>query len=136
MILIDALFINKGGGAVLLQYLIDTILVYPQKDKFFFLLDPRFDKPVSLQDNYAVVPNKMSERIKFYKEHKSEFSKVYPPPIGGVSFSMCMLVCVACASVYYVRLCVFCFVTIIGLKTKIYKNVFFAIPEIPGSETI
>ena len=86
MILIDALFINKGGGAVLLQYLIDTILVYPQKDKFFFLLDPRFDKPVSLQDNYAVVPNKMSERIKFYKEHKSEFSKVFcfantPPPV-------------------------------------------------------
>jgi glycosyltransferase involved in cell wall biosynthesis len=86
MILIDALFINKGGGAVLLQYLIETILSYRQKDNFFFLLDPRFDKPDSLNKNYAVINNKMSDRIKFYKEHKQNYTKVLcfantPPPI-------------------------------------------------------
>jgi hypothetical protein len=37
MILIDALFINKDGGAVLLQYLIEKILAHPQKDNFFSL---------------------------------------------------------------------------------------------------
>ena len=86
MIFIDALFINKGGGAVLLQYLIENILAHPRKVEFFFLLDPRFDKPSALTDNYAVIPNKMSARIKFYKEHKSEFIKVFcfantPPPV-------------------------------------------------------
>lgn len=86
MIFVDALFINKGGGAVLLQYLIEKILSQPRKEQFFFLLDPRFDKPSVLVDNYAVIPNKMSERIRFYKEHKSKFTKVFcfantPPPV-------------------------------------------------------
>ena len=36
MVLIDALFINKGGGAVLLQYLIEIILAHPKKNNFFF----------------------------------------------------------------------------------------------------
>jgi glycosyltransferase involved in cell wall biosynthesis len=86
MILIDALFINKGGGAVLLQYLIETILSRPDKDKFFFLLDPRFDIPAGLTKNFTVIPNKMSERVKFYKQHKSDYSKVFcfantPPPV-------------------------------------------------------
>jgi glycosyltransferase involved in cell wall biosynthesis len=86
MVLIDALFINKGGGAVLLQYLIETILKHPKKDDFFFLLDPRFDKPDALQNNFTVIPNKISDRVKFYKQHKNDYSKVFcfantPPPI-------------------------------------------------------
>ena len=86
MILIDALFINKGGGAVLLQYLIEKILANPEKDKFFFLLDPRFERPAALHNNYLVIPNKMSERIKFYKQHKDTYTKVFcfaniPPPL-------------------------------------------------------
>jgi len=86
MILIDALYINKGGGAVLLRYLIGKILVHPQKDEFFFLLDPRFDKPTELNANYVVIENKLSERIKFYKRTKKDYSKVFcfantPPPI-------------------------------------------------------
>jgi glycosyltransferase involved in cell wall biosynthesis len=86
MILIDALFINKGGGAVLLQYLIETILAHSEKDQFFFLLDPRFEKPQGLTDNYTVIPNKISERIKFYKQHKNDYSCVFcfantPPPV-------------------------------------------------------
>ena len=64
----------------------DAVLANTQKDKFFFLLDPRFDKPSALRENYTVIPNKMSERIKFYKEHKSKFAKVFcfantPPPV-------------------------------------------------------
>jgi len=86
MILIDALFINKGGGATLLEYLIQTILAHPKKDNFFFLLDPRFAKPAELTANYVVIPNKISERIKFYKQHKNDYSCVFcfantPPPV-------------------------------------------------------
>src|SRR5580698_295974 len=86
MVLIDALFINKGGGAVLLQYLIEKILAHPQKDDFFFVLDPRFQKPDALTKNYTVINNKISARIAFYKQNKERFSKVLcfantPPPI-------------------------------------------------------
>lgn len=86
MVLIDALFINKGGGAVLLQYLIEHILCHPQKDNFFFLLDPRFEKPDALTGNYAVVNNKMKDRAKFYKQNKGKYTKVFcfantPPPL-------------------------------------------------------
>ncbi len=86
MILIDALFINKGGGAVLLQYLIEKILAHPRKDDFFFLLDPRFDKPKGLNSNFVVIPNKLKDRIEFYKKHKNNYTKVFcfantPPPV-------------------------------------------------------
>ncbi len=86
MILIDALYINKGGGAVLLQYLIEKILEHPEKDKFFFLLDPRFDKPAGLDKNYIVLPNSMKVRKKFYKETKDNYTTVFcfantPPPL-------------------------------------------------------
>ncbi len=86
MILIDALFINKGGGAVLLQYLIEKILAHPRGKDFFFLLDPRFDKPAQLTGNFTVIPNKLRDRINFYKQHKQEYTKVFcfantPPPV-------------------------------------------------------
>ncbi|GAA4468977.1 glycosyltransferase [Nemorincola caseinilytica] len=86
MILIDAVFINKGGGAVLLQYLIDTMLAGPHKDKFFFLLDPRFERPAALTANYEVIPNKISERIKYYKQNKGKYQTLFcfantPPPV-------------------------------------------------------
>ena len=86
MILIDALYINKGGGAVLLQYLMEKILAPPAKDQFFFLLDPRFDKLAVLDKNYAVVQNSMKARKKFYKETQSNYTKVFcfantPPPV-------------------------------------------------------
>ena len=86
MILIDALFINKGGGAVLLQYLIEKIQEHPQRDQFFFLLDPRFEKPDALDKNFEIIPNKMSDRLKFYKRTSKNYSKVFcfantPPPV-------------------------------------------------------
>lgn len=86
MILIDALFINKGGGAVLLQYLIEKILAHPAREKFFFLLDPRFDKPAALGSNYTVINNSIKDRIQFYKQHKDKYTAVFcfantPPPV-------------------------------------------------------
>ncbi len=86
MVLVDALFINKGGGAVLLQYLIERILAHPNKDNFFFLLDPRFDKPEILNKNYVVINNSINDRIKFYKLNRNNYSKVFcfantPPPV-------------------------------------------------------
>jgi glycosyltransferase involved in cell wall biosynthesis len=86
MVLIDALYINKGGGAVLLQYLIEQILASDNSSNFFFLLDPRFDKPKNLTANYTVIPNKQSERKKFYKLNIHGYSKVLcfantPPPL-------------------------------------------------------
>lgn len=86
MVLIDALYINKGGGAVLLQYLIEKILASANGHNFFFLLDPRFDKPASLTTNYTVIPNKLSERKNFYNANKNNYTKVLcfantPPPL-------------------------------------------------------
>ena len=87
MILIDSLYINKGGGAVLLQYLIEKILAHPKRDQFFFLLDPRFEKPAALDKNFVVINNKMSERIRFYKANRKSYTKVFcfantPPPVN------------------------------------------------------
>ncbi|NCX95971.1 MAG: glycosyltransferase [Chitinophagia bacterium] len=86
MILIDGLYINKGGGAVLLQYLIDCIMERQDAGNFFFLLDPRFQIPQSLKSNYTVIPNSMKARLAFYKLHKHAYSSVFcfantPPPI-------------------------------------------------------
>ncbi len=86
MVLIDALFINKGGGAVLLQYLIERILAHPRRDNFFFLLDPRFERPAILDKNYVVINNSINDRIKFYKLNKANYTKVFcfantPPPV-------------------------------------------------------
>jgi len=86
MVLIDALFINKGGGAVLLRYLIEKILAHPKRNQFFFLLDPRFDKPVALDTNYVVINNSISDRIRYYKQNKDNYAKVFcfantPPPV-------------------------------------------------------
>jgi glycosyltransferase involved in cell wall biosynthesis len=86
VILIDALHINKGGGAVLLRYLIERVLAHPEAKQFFFLLDPRFEKPSQLSSQYVVIPNKQRERKKFFAAHWHEYSKVFcfantPPPI-------------------------------------------------------
>ncbi len=88
MTLIDAMFINKGGGAVLLDYLIEHILAHTQSKEFYFLLDPRYKIPTGLgQEAYTIIPNKIKERIKYYKQNRGRFSKVFcfantPPPIN------------------------------------------------------
>lgn len=86
MTLIDGLFVNKGGGAVLFTYLLENLMQRPDKDKFHFLLDPRFEIPASLKNNYTIVPNKTAERKRFYKLHTHHYTKVLcfantPPPV-------------------------------------------------------
>jgi glycosyltransferase involved in cell wall biosynthesis len=86
LVLIDALFINKGGGAVLLDYLIEQLLANGKRDDFFFLLDPRYKIPALLEKNYTVISNSVKDRLRFYKANKSKFTKVFcfantPPPV-------------------------------------------------------
>ena len=86
MILVDALYINKGGGAVLLQYLIEEILKHPAADKFFFLLDGRFAKPDALRERFDVIPASQMKRRKFYRRKRAEIERVFcfantPPPV-------------------------------------------------------
>lgn len=87
MILLDAVFINDGGGLVLLKYLVEEL--HKRKLKVCYLFDARvkedFLKNGDL-DNVFFIQNSMIERRKFYKAHLHDFSQVLcfgnvPPPI-------------------------------------------------------
>jgi glycosyltransferase involved in cell wall biosynthesis len=87
MLLIDSVYINDGGGAILLKYLIDTL--EKSNLKVFYLLDNRSSTDFSYLHNSKVqfLSNSNIERIKFYKENGSKFSKVLcfgnvPPPVS------------------------------------------------------
>jgi glycosyltransferase involved in cell wall biosynthesis len=75
MILIDALYINMGGGKVLLDYLIES---FDQSDlNIHFLLDQRVHG-----NHYPIKNNKVTylksgvkERNRFYSIHKDSFEK-------------------------------------------------------------
>lgn len=86
MILLDALYINNGGGKVLLNYLINQLL--DSDLEIFFLLDDRCDIKFNSDQKHKVVYEKASilNRYKFYKRNKNSFSKILcfaniPPPI-------------------------------------------------------
>lgn len=77
MILIDALYINDGGGKVLLEYLIDELKI--TKKEVFYLLDKRME-----QDHLKLLIGKqvmfetasLSKRKRFYVENKDKFSTI------------------------------------------------------------
>lgn len=86
MILLDALYVNNGGGLVLLKYLIDF---FEKKSiDVFYLLDLRVensfnDIPVNRKE---FISNSILERHFFYKKNKNKFNKVFcfgnlPPTI-------------------------------------------------------
>ena len=89
MILIDAVYINKSGGKVLLEYLIDYIIKNNKQKRYFFLLDER------IQIDFMFIPSTIefsfikageSNRKVFYKEKLFLFHSVFcfanvPPPI-------------------------------------------------------
>jgi len=87
MVLIDAIYINNGGGKVLLDY-----LVYKLEGtdlKIFYLFDDRIEKQYNIKDsNVSLYQNSsLKLRYRFYKENSFKFSKVLvlgniPPPIG------------------------------------------------------
>lgn len=85
MILIDSVYINNGGGLILLRYLVDCL---KDRQDVFYLFDNRvsniFEK--SSIKNKKFISNSVLERHLFYKENKEKFDKVFcfgnlPPTI-------------------------------------------------------
>lgn len=87
MILIDSVFINNGGGLVLLKYLVDEF--QRRNLKVCYLFDSRLKENFLKKndfDNTFFVKNTMNDRSKFYRAHLNDFSHVLcfgnvPPPI-------------------------------------------------------
>ena len=77
MILVDALYINSGGGKVLLDYLIQEL--EKTDKKIYYLLDNRIkDNIQQIKDTNKVLylPASFNKRHLFYKENKNLFSTV------------------------------------------------------------
>lgn len=77
MILVDALYINDGGGKILLDYLI----VHLNKSKLdvFFLLDARITRkhPEIAACNVQYLKGSFIKRQLFYRKNKQRFTKVF-----------------------------------------------------------
>lgn len=86
MILIDAIFINNGGGKVLLDYLVVTL---EKTDlEVFYLFDDRIKKTYSIKEKNQTLYQNSSLKLRrnFYKKYKLNFSTVLvlgniPPPL-------------------------------------------------------
>lgn len=75
MILIDAVFINNGGGKVLLDYLVSNLTTH--NFNFVLLLDKRLE-PYPFASGYEThYAGNLSERSKFYSIHQYKFKKVF-----------------------------------------------------------
>jgi glycosyltransferase involved in cell wall biosynthesis len=89
MLLIDALYINKSGGKILLEYLIDYVVEKKLLNDVFFLFDDRFkSENVKMLNQQEIKFLKSGEknRFLFYKKYANEFSSFIcfaniPPPI-------------------------------------------------------
>ena len=87
MLLIDTIYINTGGGKILLDYLIEEL--EKTDEQIFYLLDKRIEKEkyiVKSSNTILYLNSGFFDRINFYKENKNRFSKVFcfgniPPPI-------------------------------------------------------
>ena len=73
MLLIDAIYINTGGGKILLDYLIEEL---EKTDKqIFYLLDKRIEKEKYVVKSTNVILYLKSgffDRINFYKKNKKK----------------------------------------------------------------
>ena len=85
MILIDAIYINQGGGKVLLDLLIDELI--SKKINVHFLFDERVKHDyVFLSKNATFINSSLLKRFYFYFINRNKFSSVFtfgnfPPPI-------------------------------------------------------
>jgi len=84
MILIDALYVNIGGGLVLLKYLLKAMK--KRQKKFFLLADARCTGMFDNVSQLCYMKASLSGRKRFYRELKEGFSSVFcfgnvPPPI-------------------------------------------------------
>lgn len=78
MILIDGLYINNGGGKVLLDYLVSCL--EGTDNELFYLFDERIEKSHPyIKERNIVLYKKASllERHRFYQKNKNRFSKVF-----------------------------------------------------------
>ena len=89
MILIDAIYINTGGGKVLLEYFIDNLIKKKLLKEYFFLFDSRISSSVIDRldkNNYLTLISSEKNRKKFYQSELNKFYKILcfanvPPPI-------------------------------------------------------
>lgn len=90
MILVDAVYINQGGGKILLEYFIKTLMKKGVLHDFYFLLDERLNS-VFLdkigENNYLKIAGSERNRKVFYKGSELNFTKIFcfgnvPPPIN------------------------------------------------------
>ena len=87
MLLVDAIYINTGGGKILLDYLIEELEKIDKR--CFYLLDKRIEnKKYSIKSTNIVqyLESSFFNRLNFYKQNKNRFSTVLcfgniPPPI-------------------------------------------------------
>lgn len=77
MILIDAIYINNGGGKVLLDYLI--IELEKTEKEIFYLLDDRVQNnipAIKKENKIRFMKGSLISRNNFYKQYKTQFSTV------------------------------------------------------------
>ena len=85
MILLDSVYINSGGGLILLKYLVDRLI--QQNKDVYYLFDERTEEVFKNFDiEKKFIANKMSLRKKFYEQNSENFSSILcfgnvPPPI-------------------------------------------------------
>lgn len=85
MILIDAVYINMGGGKVLLDYLMSEL--ENTDEKVFYLLDDRIQQdhvPIKKSNTVQYINPGIVQRALFYKKNRNSFSSIlcfgnYPP---------------------------------------------------------
>jgi glycosyltransferase involved in cell wall biosynthesis len=78
MILIDALYVNNGGGKILLDYLISELLKN-NTDNIYFLFDNRIKDEymhLPLRNKIFIKPSLINRHI-FYLKNKNTFSRVF-----------------------------------------------------------
>ncbi len=74
MLLVDGLYINSGGGLILLDYLVHSLR--QKKVKFHLLCDARCKSTFSCYYNKTVMEASFTARYHFYQKHKKDYSKV------------------------------------------------------------
>lgn len=79
MTLVDTIYINSGGGKILLDYLLKEILNTQKNTNFFLLLDKRnkVDETILSKFDYKILAPGIIERHFFYKKNIYRFNKVF-----------------------------------------------------------
>lgn len=78
VVLIDALYVNRSGAKILLDYLIKEL--EKQNQKFYYLLDDRMarcDYNIKKTNQVLFLKATVWNRFSFYRKHRNLFSKVF-----------------------------------------------------------